>query len=66
MMPWAELVLDLVALLLVAAGLWFIYPPVGLIAGGVGVFWLSIGLRARRGYFDETQVYKAREVEDVS
>lgn len=65
MMPWAELVLDLVALLLVAAGVWFVFPPAGLIVAGIGVFWLSIGLKARRGYFrNEDRTYRAIEVED--
>lgn len=64
MNPWMELVLDLVAIVLVSAGLWFIFPPIGLIAGGIGVFWLSIGLKARRGYFRETdKPYKAVEVD---
>lgn len=64
MSPWTELVLDLVAVVLVSAGLWFIFPPLGLIAGGIGVFWLSIGLKARRGYFREPEkTYKAVEVD---
>ena len=64
-MPWAELALDLVALFLVAAGAWLAYPPAGLVIGGVGVFWLSLGLKARRGYFgeDRERTYKAREVD---
>lgn len=61
-MPWGELLLDLVALILVAAGIWFIYPPAGLIVGGVGVGGLSLGLRARRGGLpDRNRTYKAVE-----
>ena len=65
-MPWAELLLDLVALLLVAAGIWFIYPPAGLISGGLGVAWLSLGLRARYGEVRRRTAagYKAIEVEE--
>lgn len=45
---WPELLLDLITVLLIAAGAWLIYPPAGLIVGGLGVGFLSIGVRARR------------------
>lgn len=65
MLPITELLLDLIALLLIASGTWLVYPPVGLIVGGVGVFWLSLGIKARRGYFgkEPERSYKAREVD---
>lgn len=65
-----ELLIDLAALVLVAAGVWLLFPPAGLIVGGLGLAWLSIGIKYRRGHLkrrrqDDERSYRAVEVEDV-
>lgn len=44
---WAEILLDLIALVLISAGVWLLYEPAGLIVAGIGVAWLSLGLKQR-------------------
>lgn len=60
-----ELFVDLIALALIAAGAWLIFPPAGLIVAGLGVLGLSAGLKARRKA-EQTQErqYAAIEVEE--
>lgn len=61
-----ELTIDLIALVLIAAGVWLLYPPAGLIVGGIGLWWLAIGIRARQRTIkaDPDRQYRAIEVED--
>ena len=61
-----ELLIDLAALVLIAAGVWLLFAPAGLIVGGVGLLWLGAGVRVRkqRGKPDADKAYRAIEVED--
>lgn len=63
-MFWDELALDLVALILISAGIWLVYEPAGLVVAGLGVAWLSIGVRARREHSVQGNSYKAIEVDE--
>ncbi len=60
-----ELTIDVIALVLVAAGIWLLWPPAGLIVGGLGLAVLSAGLRVRRREVQSRQNsgYRAVEVE---
>lgn len=61
-----ELIIDLIALVLVAAGIWLVWPPAGLIFGGFGLAVLSAGLRIRRKQArqDPNRTYRAVEVDE--
>ena len=61
-----ELTIDLIALVLIAAGVWLLWPPAGLIVGGVGVAILGVGLRERRrrAQPDPNKAYRAIEVDE--
>ena len=58
-----ELVMDVLAVILIAVGvgLWFL--PAGIVAAGIGLMLLSIGVKARRGNLQRTD-YIAREVDE--
>jgi hypothetical protein len=60
---WDEVVLDVVAVALIAFGVWLWFPPAGLIVAGLGLLMLSIGLKARRGNLSQGQ-NRAREVDE--
>lgn len=65
-MQWDEMALDVIALVLIAAGVWLLYPPAGLIVAGIGVAWLSIGLHARRKKQrqpEDGRTYRAVEID---
>jgi hypothetical protein len=60
---WDEIMMDILAVVLIAVGVGLWFPPAGLIVAGVGVMVLSIGLKARRGNLPSRD-YIAREVDE--
>lgn len=63
MIQWDELAMDILAIVLIAVGVGLWFPPAGLIAAGIGLMLLSIGIKARRGSIPSSQ-YQAREVDE--